>query len=197
MTTKKHTRIGNLEVHLLNNVGSGLTRVQLPGDDKEHYAYDATTQSWVDHPPYSLGTPDLLEDELNALEAYLRDWAEIRLNSLISHNHGGKRPLPGTQTIRRKPDSTEFEQVEWTDPVLERELAAAFQKGYLVLPTNRLQELEVCSVAFEPTSRIAFPPAGHLILRFKPPVCEPGIRPWFQDFSPEDSDGAGGQPVSH
>jgi hypothetical protein len=61
-------------------------------------------------------------------------------------------------------------RVDWSDATVERELAAACKKGYLVLPTSRVEEVEVCNLAFEPAGRIDLPDCGHVIVRLKNPA---------------------------
>jgi|GEM_PF-3166610 len=58
-------------------------------------------------------------------------------------------------------------RVEWDDQTLKREFEAAVRKGYLVVPTSRIKELEVCNLAFEPAGRVDVPECGHVILRLK------------------------------
>ncbi|WFB36629.1 N-formylglutamate amidohydrolase [Kiritimatiellota bacterium B12222] len=58
-------------------------------------------------------------------------------------------------------------RVEWSDDMVKRSLATAYQTGKLVLPTSRIQELEICSLAFESAGGIQLPDCGHVILHLK------------------------------
>ena len=63
----------------------------------------------------------------------------------------------------RKPASRH--RIDWDDDTLRREFEAAVRKGYLVVPTSRLKEVEICNLAFEPAGRVDLPECGHVILR--------------------------------
>ena len=73
--------------------------------------------------------------------------------------------MSSKQKTRRKPRHRH--RVEWDDENLKREFEAVVRKGYLVVPTSRIKELEVCNLAFEPAGRIDVPECGHVIVRLK------------------------------
>lgn len=58
-------------------------------------------------------------------------------------------------------------RVEWDDEILKREFEVAVKKGYLVVPSSRIEEVEICNLAFEPAGRLDLPECGHVVLRLK------------------------------
>lgn len=59
--------------------------------------------------------------------------------------------------------------MEWSYDILNREFEAAVKKGYLVVPTSRIEKVEICNLAFEPAGRLDLPECGHVVLRLKNP----------------------------
>ncbi len=75
-------------------------------------------------------------------------------------------PLPVTLP-EPTPNPVPEYRVDWSDDMVKRSFATAFKTGKLVLPTSRIKELEICSLAFEPAGSIQLPDCGHVILRLE------------------------------
>lgn len=111
----------------------------------------------------------------DSLDGYLLSDAElvrelyVILETIDPETTTKEIPVSPEPDINPKPTADRF-RVEWSDATLQRELEAAFRKGYLVIPTSRLKEIELCNLAFEPAGRVDLPDCGHVIVRLKNPA---------------------------
>lgn len=161
---KKNIWIAGQEF-VLEYVNSGATtRVRLESEDI-CYGHDDTEYKWVENDIYP-GPPPFPEPVLSELEAFLVHHCESR-SAICRPSRDSKwsnPPLTEKEWASGAPPKGP--RIEWSQELLQYELEKALGKGYLVLPSSTLTQLEVFNHAFESTATLDIPPTGHVILRF-------------------------------
>ena len=161
---KKNIWIAGQEF-VLEFVNSGsITKVRLDSDDT-WYGHDDTQYKWVENDIYP-GTPPCPESVLSELEAYLVHHCEKRRAFCrpARDSKWSKPPLTEKEWASGAPPKGP--RIDWSPELLQFEMEKALAKGYLILPSSTLTEVEICSHTFQPTSTTEIPPTGHVILRF-------------------------------
>ncbi|MBT3191405.1 MAG: hypothetical protein HN341_02505 [Verrucomicrobia bacterium] len=69
MTAARQLRIAEVTLTILNNVGSGVTVVDLQ-DSPLHYGFDGESCTWMTS-DYHSGVPDLAKEQLRKIEQFL------------------------------------------------------------------------------------------------------------------------------
>ncbi|MGA0370086.1 MAG: hypothetical protein ACO3N7_11640 [Kiritimatiellia bacterium] len=161
---KKHIWIAGQEFELEFVIGGGTTRVRLDSDDT-WYGHHDTQYTWVENDIYP-GTPPWPESVLSELETYLVHHCEKRRAFCrpACDSKWSNPPLSEKEWAAGAPPKGP--RIEWSPELLQFELERALGKGYLVLPSSTLTQLEVFTHAFDSTATVDIPPTGHVILRF-------------------------------
>lgn len=161
---KKSIWIAGQEFELEFINGGGTTRVRLQFDDA-WYGHDDTRYKWVDNDVYP-GTPPWPESVLSELEAYLIHHCEKRRAGCRPARDSKWSNPPLTEREWANSEPPKGPRIEWERELLDFEMHRALTKGYLVLPSSTLTQLEVFTHAFASTATVDLPPTGHVILRF-------------------------------